>query len=115
LLSRLYLARQEQICQPEQTPRIEVVVRDERGAGLPGVEVWLVWSGGADRAVTGLKPWNGAGYADFNAQPGVRYALSVGELGRPLVTGLQMKPCPAQGGEEPAPGSWRLVVEPRPL
>ena len=115
LLSRLYLARQEQVCQPEQAPRIEVVVRDERGAGLPGVEVWLVWSGGADRAVTGLKPWNGAGYADFNAQPGVRYALSVGELGRPLVAGLQTEACPAQGSEEPAPGSWRLVVEPRPL
>ena len=115
LLSRLYLARQEQVCQPGQTPHIEVVVRDERGAGLPGVEVWLVWTGGADRAVTGLKPRDGAGYADFNAEPGVRYALSVGELGRPLVAGLQIEACPAQGSEAPAPGSWRLVVEPRPL
>ena len=115
LLSRLYLARQEQVCQPGQTPHIEVVVRDERGAGLPGVEVWLVWTGGADRAVTGLKPRDGAGYADFNAEPGVRYALSVGELGRPLVAGLQIEACPAQGSETPAPGSWRLVVEPRPL
>jgi len=115
LLSRLYLARQEQVCQPGQTPHIEVVVRDERGAGLPGVEVWLVWTGGADRAVTGLKPRNGTGYADFNAEPGVRYALSVGELGRPLVAGLQIEACPAQGSEAPAPGSWRLVVEPRPL
>ena len=115
LLSRLYLARQEQVCQPGQTPHIEVVVRDQRGAGLPGVEVWLVWTGGADRAVTGLKPRDGAGYADFNAEPGVRYALSVGELGRPLVAGLQIEACPAQGSEAPAPGSWRLVVEPRPL
>lgn len=115
LFSRLYLAGQEQVCRPEQPLHIEVVVRDERGTGLPGVEVWLVWTAGADRAVTGLKPSNGAGYADFDAEPGVRYALSVGELGRPLVTGLQMEPCPTQGSGEPALGSWRLVVEPRPL
>ena len=113
LLARLQLAKQEQICEPGQAPRIEVLLRDERGAGLAGVEVWLLWPGGADRAVTGLKPQNGAGYADFNAEPGASYVLGIGELGMPLVTDLQIEPCPLEDDEEPLMGSWRLVLEPR--
>ena len=115
LLSRLYLAEQGLVCQPEQTARIEVVVRDEHGAGLPGVEVWLTWPGGADRAVSGLKPQHGTGYVDFDAEPGVSYALSVGELGLPLVTDLRIEPCSVQEDdrEETALGSWRIVLEPR--
>ena len=113
LLSRLRLTEQELVCQPGQTVYIEVVVRDERGGGLPGVEVWLTWPGGADRAVTGLKPQKGAGYVDFNAEPGVSYALSVGGLGMPLVTDLRVEPCPAQEDKEPVLGSWRIVLEPR--
>jgi hypothetical protein len=115
LLSRLQLAEREQICQPGQAPRIEVVVRDERGAGLSGVPVWLIWPGGADRAITGLKPQNGAGYADFNAERGVDYALGIGELGMPLVTDLRIEPCPADEDQEPLMGSWFVVLEPRPL
>jgi len=114
LLARLQLAEQEQICQPGQTPRIEVVVRDERGAGLAGVEVWLMWPGGADRAVTGLKPQSGAGYADFNVERGVKHSLGVGELGLPLVTDLRIEPCPVGEDEESLIGSWRIVLEPRP-
>jgi hypothetical protein len=92
------------------------VVKDERGRGLAGVEVWLMWPGGADRAVTGLKPRRGAGYADFDAEWGVNYSLSIGELGRPLVTALRLEPCPVEEGaenEEPIIGSWYIVLEPR--
>ena len=108
-LFRLKLAEQEQICEPEQPERIEVVVRDERGAGVAGVEVWLMWDGGADRAVTGLKPQHGAGHADFEAALGVRYSIGVGELGMPLISNLRLEPCP--GDEET--GSWRILLEPR--
>jgi len=109
------LTQQEQICEPGQTPHIEVVVRDEDGAGLAGVVVWLMWPGGADRAVTGLKPQHGVGYADFNAQPDVSYALGIGELGVPLVTDLRIESCPTKKDKEPLLGSWRIVLEPRPL
>ena len=108
------LTQQEQICEPEQTPHIEIVVRDEHGAGLDGVVVWLMWPGGADRAVTGLKPQHGAGYADFRAELDVGYTFSIGELGMPLVTDLRIEPCPAQKGKELLPGSWRIVLERRP-
>jgi len=113
LLSRLQLAKREQVCQPGQAPRIEVVVRDEHGAGLSGVAVWLMWSDGADRAVTGLKPQNGAGYADFNTERGVSYALGIGELRMPLVTDLRIEPCPTDEDQEPLMGSWFVVLEPR--
>jgi hypothetical protein len=119
LLARLHLSEREQICEPEQTPHIEVVVRDEEGTGVSGVEVWLIWSGGADRAVTGLKPEYGAGYVDFDAGRGapgsVNYSLGIGELGMPLVNDLRIEFCPAQADETPLVGSWRLVLEPRPL
>ncbi|MDY6877997.1 MAG: hypothetical protein SWK90_17580 [Chloroflexota bacterium] len=114
-LSPFRLVQQEQICDPGQAPHIEVVVRDERGLGLDGVVVWLMWPGGADRAVTGLKPQQGAGYVDFDAGPGVSepvdYALGIGELGLPLVTDLRIEPCPARKGKEPLLGSWRIVLE----
>jgi hypothetical protein len=109
------LVGQEQICKPGTPPHIEVVVQDENGNGLAGIEIWLTWPGGADRAVTGLKPQKGKGYADFSVEPGVRYDLSTSALGVPLVSGLLIEPCPAQEEEEqPLPGSWRIVLAPRP-
>jgi hypothetical protein len=112
LLARLGLAEQEQLCQRGEAEHIEVVVQDESGTGLPGVAVWLMWPGGADRAVTGLKPQQGAGYADFGAEWGVNYSLGVGELGIPLITGLRLELCSADRDEEPTIGSWRIILEP---
>jgi len=104
---------QQQLCERGQKPHIEVIVQDERGEGLAGVEIWLMWSGGADRAVSGLKPSEGAGYADFSAEAGVNYTLAIGEPGMPLVTGLRIEPCPVEKDEEPLPASWRIVIEQR--
>jgi len=115
LLARLQLADQEQICEPGQRPQVQVVVTDERGVGISGVEVWLMWPGGADRAVTGLKPRGGAGYVDFDAEPGTSYVLGVGELGVPLVTSLRIEPCPLDEEDGSLMGSWRIVFTPRPL
>jgi hypothetical protein len=111
-LQRLSLAEKEQLCRRDESPHIEVVVRDEDGEGLPGVEVWLTWSDGADRAVTGLKPDRGPGYADFNVASDVAYTVSVGQLGMPLVTGLRLELCAVEEGEEVFTGSWRLVLAP---
>jgi hypothetical protein len=103
----------EQLCDPEQPWHIEVVVQDEDGEGVPAVEVWLTWAQGADRAVTGLKPDQGLGYADFNAEPDTDYTISVGELGMPLVSGLRLEACPAEVGDgETVVGSWRVILAP---
>lgn len=73
---------------------------------LEGVVLWLLWADGADRAVTGLRPWISPGYADFNLQPGVFYALSVDEPNAPVISGLTLPLCP--DGQQ---GSWELVIE----
>ena len=107
------MAEQEQLCDAAEPLHIEVVVLDEEGRGVPAVEVWLTWAQGVDRAVTGLKPGKGPGYADFNAQPDTTYTISVGDLGMPLVSGLQLEDCPAEAGDrETILGSWRVVLAP---
>ncbi len=112
LLSQLSLDDQEQLCDSERDPQIQVVVVDEDGQGVPGVVIWLVWSDGTDRAVTGLKPAQGPGYVDFNAAPGVNYTVTVDELTMPLVTGLHLEGCPVEPGEAFHLGSWRIVLAP---
>lgn len=107
------LAAQEQLCEQGQKPHIEVIVQDEEGGGVPGVEIWLMWDGGTDRAVTGLKPAQGMGFADFDAEMEVDYSLGISELGAPLVSGLRLEPCPEEKGKEPLVGSWRVVLEHR--
>lgn len=89
-------------------------MRDEKGDEVAGVEVWLLWEDGADRAVTGLKPQYGAGYADFDVERGVRYSIGVGEVGLPLLDDLQVPFCFPTEGEESGPvlGSWRIVLAP---
>ena len=122
------MVEKEQLCDPTnaQPFRIEVLVQDEDGDGVPGVELWLTWAEGADRAVTGLKPGEGPGYADFNVDPETTYAISVGELGLPLITNLQLEECPIEEAAEedaeenltpdediaPIIGSWRIVIAP---
>ena len=88
-------------------------MEDQNGEELAGVEIWLMWAGGADRAVTGLKPQNGRGYVDFSAETGVSYTLSIGELGIPLATNLRIDTCPSGEDIGPLPGSWRIVIERR--
>lgn len=73
---------------------------------LDGVVLWLLWADGADRAVTGLRPWVSPGYADFHLQPGVFYALSVEEPNAPVLSGLSLQTCP--DGEM---SSWEIVIE----
>ena len=78
---------------------------------MAGVVLWLTWPGGADRAVTGLRPHIDPGYADFTLEAGLPYALSIGEPDAPVLSNLLVQPCPT--GEEPRPGSWQVVVEVR--
>jgi hypothetical protein len=40
------------------------------------------------------------------------YAISVGELSMPLITGLRLESCPVEDDEEPVTGSWRIVLAP---
>ena len=107
------VTQQEHFCRPDQPPRIEVVVTNAEGDGLPRIGVWLLWADGANWAVTGLKPAQGAGYADLGAEPGTVYSLGLGEIGMPLVTNLQLRHCPVDGDGVPTYGSWRITIKQR--
>ncbi|MBN1956067.1 MAG: hypothetical protein JW900_13585 [Anaerolineae bacterium] len=77
---------------------------------LAGVVLWLTWPGGAERAVTGLRPEISRGYADFTLQPDIPYALSIDEPNAPVLSGLTLAMCPEKRGA-PQPGTWRIVIE----
>jgi hypothetical protein len=105
-----FLAQRQRICEPDrEIPRIEIVVQTDEGAGIPGSEIWVTWSGGVDRFTTGLKPEIGLGYADFDMTPGSVYAVAVGDPTLPVVNLLRPEPCfPDQ--DDSILASWRLVI-----
>lgn len=65
---------------------------------LPMREVWLIWDGGADRALTGLKPQQGLGYADFAVEPERSYNLYIDSPTGPPILTIQIEPCPPDEG-----------------
>jgi hypothetical protein len=54
---------------------LRVYVRDRLGAGVPGAELAITWSGGRDTFFTGFKPEIDPGYADFQMERGQIYQL----------------------------------------
>jgi hypothetical protein len=105
-----YVERRQRICQSErESPQIEIVVQTQEGAGISGAEIWVMWTGGVDRFVTGLKPEKGLGYADFEMSPDVIYDVAVGDPSLKVVTGLRPDRCEPGDGDS-AIASWRLTV-----
>ncbi|MFP4343951.1 MAG: hypothetical protein ACLFU8_04565 [Anaerolineales bacterium] len=116
-LPTAYTVEEQEIrCLPQ--PQIAISISQEitvtvRGRdrlevqGIPGVEVWLIWARGADRAITGLRPNVGEGYADFTVAPEETYNLYLtNPAGAPLIT-LRPEPCT---GEERGWRSWLLQI-----
>lgn len=59
---------------------LRVYVRDRLGAGVPGVQVKITWSGGEDSFFTGFKPEIDLGYADFQMRPDQQYDLTLANV-----------------------------------
>lgn len=72
---------------------------------LPGIEVLVTWEGGEDRFYTGFKPTLGAGYGDFEMEPGVSYTMQLAD-GSPEISGLRIEPC-----EDGSDGGWWLTFQ----
>jgi hypothetical protein len=83
----------------EMSQTVSIRGRETQGlVGLPMREIWLIWDDGADRAITGLRPQKGLGYADFAVVPDRTYNLYIDSpSGRPILT-LQVEPCPPAEG-----------------
>jgi hypothetical protein len=104
------LEEQQRVCPGGvDTARIEIIVQTKEGVGIPGSEIWITWSGGADRFFTGLKPELGLGYADYEMKPNEVYAVAVGDPSLPIITNVRAAPC--FPGESDSPFvAWRLVI-----
>lgn len=72
------------LCDSAQSNLLQIEVQDADGSPLPGVQITLAWDGGLDTFFTGVNPSAGAGFADFQMAPGVKYSLRVGEGGETL-------------------------------
>ncbi|MBI5960569.1 MAG: hypothetical protein HY866_17655 [Chloroflexi bacterium] len=90
------LARLASFCDPASNGVIEVRVYDQRGEGVPGVQVQVIWSGSQiDTFFTGLKPEREPGYADFEMTPGRSYSVSIPGL-RDTSPVVEAVPCEAE-------------------
>lgn len=77
--------------------------------GLPGREIWLLWTGGADHAFTGLRPAQGSGYADFHVEPEQLYNLYIETPTGAPVTTLKIEACTTKEGKS-GWSSWLIVL-----
>jgi hypothetical protein len=106
------LVEQTSTCaDPGQQGQIAVWVRDEQGNPMPGIEVVVSWPQGQDRFFTGLRPEQGAGYADFGMKPGTRYEVGLDGFRGDMAEGLTMDLSPGVCPTGTLALNWRLAFE----
>lgn len=100
----------EKICDPELgISRIQVLALDSNAEQLPGIEFAVFWDEGEDHFFTGLKTDLGIGFADFEMEADIVYALHApGNV--PPVTNLVAEDCFTEQ-RNPYPGSWLLTFK----
>lgn len=89
---------------PAPEPRLQVIILDASGEGVPNRLVRVIWDAGQDQFYTGLKPERGIGFGDFTLAADTEYAVQLADSDV-IVTGLRAEGCP--GGERL--GSWVLT------
>jgi hypothetical protein len=94
---------------PAAEPRLQVVVLDASGEGVPDVLVRVLWDTGQDQFYTGLKPELGIGFGDFTMQPDTEYTVQLAESDT-VASGLRAEACTDSSGASHL-GSWRLTFE----
>ncbi len=87
-------------------PQIQVLVVNEVGDGISGVEIIMQWVEQEEHFFTGLKPEIGIGYADFDVIPQIIYTLHIAGGGQ-VISGLSAPECSDPSGQRYW-GSWRL-------
>lgn len=102
-------------CADEPNPaRLQFVIRDRDGKDLPNIGIDIRWEGGEDSVFTGLKPERGAGYADFDAAPGV-FTVAIPNTASEVVRDLPIGDPPANCRNDRAqtPRGWKLIFQQR--
>lgn len=100
------LLAQDPYCERGESISLLVVeTQDALLNQLAGVEVLVTWDGGEDHFFTGFNPPLGAGYGDFEMEPGVSYTIQLAD-GSPEISGLRIEPC--TNGTD---GGWWLTFQ----
>jgi hypothetical protein len=97
-------------CSAELPGVIEVRVIDFDRQELPALPIRVTWNGGESTFYTGLKPERGAGYADFQMEPGFSYTIEMPGLSEPVSTPIVASDCNLEGGGQSVT-SYRLVFQ----
>jgi hypothetical protein len=106
------LVEQTAFCgQPGQPGRINVWVRDDAGAGVPGMQLAVTWAMGQDRFFTGLRPVKGTGFADFEIRSGVKYDVALVDYPSDVAEGLFADLIPGHCPTNTIAIDWRLVFQ----
>ncbi|MBI3913246.1 MAG: hypothetical protein HY327_03450 [Chloroflexi bacterium] len=90
--------------------RLRFFVRDAQGRDLPNIAIEIRWESGEEVVVTGLKPEQGPGYADFDAAPGTYQSNiqnAAGESATDLIVGTAPANCKTDRGATPR--GWKIV------
>lgn len=106
------LMEQTAVCGgPDRPGLIAVRVRDAEGNEMAGMEIVVSWSTGQDRFFTGLRPGQGAGYADFAMAAQVEYDVALagfqGDVARGLTSELSPGLCPT----DTVALDWRVTFQ----
>ncbi len=96
LIEKYHLSCEEN----DQRHNIYAYVYDADGNEIPGVRLRVWWPGGEDFMITGLKPEEGPGYADFamyNGSYSVEVVDFTSDMADGLNTDLEDEDCPNHG------------------
>lgn len=80
-------------------PTLIIRAFDDRGSGVPGVEIILNWPDNEEHIFTGLKPEFGPGFADFTMTPGTVYTLRLAD-GSQLIPDITAEQCDPGNGQQ---------------
>lgn len=92
---------------PAPEPRLQVVILDSSGEGVPNMLVRVIWDEGQDQFFTGLKPDRGIGFGDFTLAADTEYTVQLAESDV-IVTGVRAEACAGSAGDARL-GSWVLT------
>jgi hypothetical protein len=106
------LVEQTAVCaDPSRLGQIVVWVQDEQGKQLPGIQVVASWAAGEDRFFTGLRPERGAGYADFQMTPHIKYDVTLADFRGDMAQGLAADLAPGTCPTETTALNWQLTFQ----
>jgi len=106
----VYAITEEQMLCADQNglPLLKIFLMDSEGLQQSGISLSLNFDSGEEETFTGLRPEFGAGYAQFELNPGETYTLNV--AGGEVMEGVQAAICEGEGGAN-SWGTWLFTLQ----